>query len=125
MLPAFDTATTGRFLRDMFDMEPVEVKAADKINPADPEHLLLYVDDSDREIHVVKPVPDFSVRNSVPINPTMGHLALTVDDLSEVKRRLTAGGWTWGEGGVIGPVGRRRLYLYDPYMNIYEINERV
>jgi len=125
MIPAFDMQRTQGFFADVLGMAPVHVPPTnDPINPAGPEYLLLYVDDDGRELHVVKPVPNFSQRNGVPINPTMGHVAFTVDDLDAAKRQLDRGGWTYGDTGAIGPGGMKRIYVHDPHMNVIELNQR-
>jgi catechol 2,3-dioxygenase-like lactoylglutathione lyase family enzyme len=124
MIPAFDTGRERDFLADVFGMEPVAVESNDDGYSVDQDHLLLYVDAAGRELHVVKPVPSFSSGNGVPLNPTMGHVAINVNDLDLVAERLAAGGWTFGDAGEIGPKGMRRLYLLDPYMNVLEVNER-
>ena len=51
MIPAPETAATRRFLSEVLDMEPVAVPPdPTQIDPMGPEHLLLYVDASGREV---------------------------------------------------------------------------
>lgn len=123
LLPSHDTAVTGGFLEEILDMRPVAVEqASDGTNPMGPEHFLRYVDEGGREVHVVRPVPDFARRNGIAINPTLGHVAFAVDDLDSVEARMRERGWLAEAAGRIGPDGRARVYLYDPFMNVIEVN---
>jgi len=59
-------------------------------------------------------------------NPTIGgHVAITVLDLDAVKRRLEAAGILYSDAGQYAMAGYRQIYLYDPSMNLLEVNQRV
>jgi catechol 2,3-dioxygenase-like lactoylglutathione lyase family enzyme len=93
----------------------------------DPEFIaLLGTGSNSRGLHIVKPVPDFHIKNGLMFNPTIGgHFALTVPDLDAVKRRLDAAGTLYSEGGQYAMAGVRNLYVYDPSMNLVEINQMI
>ena len=77
-------------------------------------------------LHIVKPVPRFAKDNGLFHNPTIGgHVAITVPDLEVVKRRLEAAGVLFSDAGQYAMLGYRQIYLYDPSMNLIEINQRV
>lgn len=77
-------------------------------------------------LHIVKPVPRFAKDNGLFHNPTIGgHVAITVPDLEMVKRRLEAAGVLYSDAGQYAMLGYRQIYLYDPSMNLIEINQRV
>ena len=74
----------------------------------------------------MKPVPRFAKDNGLFHNPTIGgHVAITVPDLEVVKRRLEAAGVLFSDAGQYAMLGYRQIYLYDPSMNLIEINQRV
>ena len=75
---------------------------------------------------IVKPIPTFARDNNLPLNPTIGgHVAITVTDLAAVKRRLDAADVVYADVGEYAMAGMRSLYLYDPAMNVVEINQVV
>lgn len=92
---------------------------------AGPEYLALMGENS-RGIHIVKPVPEFARKNGLSLNPTIGgHFAITVQDLDAVKSRLDAANIMYSIGGEYAMAGVKNLYLYDPSMNIIEINQLI
>ena len=79
-----------------------------------------------RGLHIVRAVPDFGLRNKLHHNPTIaGHVAISVRDADQVKRRLEAAGHLVSDAGVYAMAGVRQLYVYDPFQNLVEINEIV
>jgi catechol 2,3-dioxygenase-like lactoylglutathione lyase family enzyme len=77
-------------------------------------------------LHIVKPVPSFAKANGLQHNPTIGgHVAITVPDLDAVKRRLDDAGIMYSDAGQYAMLGYRQIYLYDPSMNLLEVNQRV
>jgi catechol 2,3-dioxygenase-like lactoylglutathione lyase family enzyme len=91
----------------------------------DADHLAV-LGDNNRGIHIVKPVPEFAKNNGLLVNPTIGgHFAISVPDLAAVKRRLDAAGIMYSEGGQYAMDGVTNIYLYDPSMNLFEINQIV
>ena len=64
--------------------------------------------------------------NGLDHNPTIGgHVAITVPDIDVVKRRLDAAGIQYSDAGRYAMVGFHQIYLYDPSMNLIEVNQRV
>jgi catechol 2,3-dioxygenase-like lactoylglutathione lyase family enzyme len=77
-----------------------------------------------RGLHLCTPDmgPQFT---KLPINPTVGgHFAINVPDIEAVRRRLDAAGIVYSAP----PYGwamreLKQIYVYDPSMNVVEINE--
>ena len=87
------------------------------------EALALFGNDDNRGLHVVRPQPDFAKRNNLDHNPTVGgHFAIQVDDLGAVAKRLEDAGLLFSDAGCYAMAGLRQLYVYDPSMNLVEIN---
>ncbi len=87
------------------------------------EALALFGNDDNRGLHVVRPQPDFAKRNNLDHNPTIGgHFAIQVDDLGAVAKRLEDAGLLFSDAGCYAMAGLRQLYVYDPSMNLVEIN---
>ena len=85
--------------------------------------LALFGNDDNRGLHVVRPQPDFAKRNNLDHNPTVGgHFAIQVDDLGAVAKRLEDAGLLFSDAGCYAMAGLRQLYVYDPSMNLVEIN---
>ena len=87
------------------------------------EALALFGNDDNRGLHVVRPQPDFAKRNNLYHNPTIGgHFAIQVDDFAAVAKRLEDAGLLFSDAGCYAMAGLRQLYVYDPSMNLVEIN---
>lgn len=77
-------------------------------------------------LHLIRPDPEFARKNQLDHNPSIGgHLALQVDDLDAVVRRLQAASIPYSLTGTFAIPGMRHLYCYDPSMNLLEINEMI
>ena len=77
-------------------------------------------------LHIVKPVPAFARDNGLHHNPTIGgHVAISVPDIEAVKRRLEAAGILYSDAGQYAMLGYRQIYLYDPSMNLIEVNQKI
>ena len=127
-LQAHDVRATAAFLTEALGMQE---GGFDEVDPdrrggtfrTDAEVLAVF-EDGPRSVHVVKPIPDFARANGLPLNPTVGgHLALRVDDLGAIKARLDRMGWMYADVGRFAMAGTRSIYLYDPSMNVIEVNE--
>ncbi len=98
---------------------------------ADPARLTLFQPDAtprgdNAGLHVIKPEPAFARRNGLDHNPSIGgHVALQVDDLDAVIDRLKAADIPFSETGEFAIPGMRHIYVYDPAMNLLEINEMI
>jgi len=79
-----------------------------------------------RGLHIVRPIPTFARDNGLPLNPTVGgHVAITVPDLALVKTRLDAAEILYADVGEFAMAEMISIYLYDPAMNVVEINQQV
>jgi catechol 2,3-dioxygenase-like lactoylglutathione lyase family enzyme len=77
-------------------------------------------------VHLNPPEPDFNRRTGFWINPiSHGHVAFTVDDIDVVKRRLDERGIPYQDAGEFAVKGRYIVYVYDPDMNLLEINAKI
>jgi catechol 2,3-dioxygenase-like lactoylglutathione lyase family enzyme len=126
-IPAHNVRETVAFFRDLLGMQEGQWRLPSSnllgnFN-AGPDHLAIFGEDS-RGIHIVKPVAEFAKNNGLLVNPTIGgHFAITVADLGAVKKRLEAAGIMYSEGGRYAMEGVTNIYLYDPSMNLLEINQ--
>jgi catechol 2,3-dioxygenase-like lactoylglutathione lyase family enzyme len=85
---------------------------------------LAVIGQGNRGLHLFGLIPDFAQRTGLPINPSVGgHIAITVADISEVKRRLEAAGIFYSSPGEYAMPGVYQLYVYDPAGKLIEINQ--
>lgn len=133
-LPAHDVRETAAFFTAIFGMREgvFQRPAVGGDFRSDPAALAAFEQDGaealgpNNGLHIVKPVPGFAKANGLDHNPTIGgHVAITVPDLDTVKRRLDEAGIQYSDAGQYAMLGFRQLYLYDPSMNLIEINQRV
>lgn len=128
-LPAHRVQDTVAYFRDLVGLPESEWAAADG-SPvsdfvADMDKLAIFGDEN-RGIHIVKPTADFAKNNGFDHNPTIGgHFAITVNDLDAVATRLVQAGVLYTDAGAYAMAGMRQLYVYDPSMNLVEINQIV
>lgn len=98
---------------------------------SDPAKLTLFPTDTASEgdnagLHLIKPEAGFARANSLDHNPSIGgHVAFQVKDLDVVITRLKKAGIPYSLTGTFAIPGMRHLYLYDPDMNLLEINEMI
>lgn len=96
---------------------------------ADPARLCLFPGPSAAEganagLHLIRPEPEFARLNGLDHNPSIGgHVAIQVRDLDAVIARLKAAGIPYSETGVFAIPNMRHVYVYDPAMNLLEINQ--
>jgi len=96
---------------------------------ADPARLTIFpgntISQGDNSgLHLIKPEPEFARKNALDHNPSIGgHVAFQVDDLDAVIRRLKAAGIAYSLTGTFAIPNMRHLYVYDPSMNLIEVNE--
>ncbi|MGE0419327.1 MAG: VOC family protein [Acetobacteraceae bacterium] len=134
-LPAHDVRESAAFFSAIFGMqEGVFQRPASGGNfRSDPAALAAFEQDGgsatlgpNNGLHIVKPVPGFAKANGLDHNPTIGgHVAITVPDLDAVMRRLDAARIPYSDAGQYAMLGFRQIHLYDPSMNLIEINQRV
>lgn len=132
-LPAPDVRGSARFYAELLGLAegawtfpPPERTGFLK---ADPDRLALFAAPSAAKganagLHLIAPQPDFARRNGLDHNPSIGgHVAIQVPDLDAVARRLDAAGVPYSRAGEYAIPRMRHLYVYDPAMNLLEINE--
>jgi catechol 2,3-dioxygenase-like lactoylglutathione lyase family enzyme len=75
-------------------------------------------------LHLISPEPEFARKNGLDHNPSIGgHVAIQVDDLDAVMERLKAAGISFSYAPTFAIPNMRHVYVYDPAMNLLEINE--
>ncbi len=75
-------------------------------------------------LHLIKPDPTFARENGLDHNPSIGgHVAIQVEDLDVIIARLDSAGIAYSLTGEYAIPNMRHLYVYDPAMNLLEINE--
>ena len=77
-------------------------------------------------LHVVLPRVDFAKEHGMFLNPiTHGHLAWTVDDIEEVKRKLDERGVYYADLRNYLMSDLYQIYTTDPEGNVVEINQEL
>lgn len=75
-------------------------------------------------LHLIRPDPAFARQNGLDHNPSIGgHVAIQVADLDAVIGRLRAAGIPYSDAGTFAIPNMRHIYVYDPSMNLLEINQ--
>jgi catechol 2,3-dioxygenase-like lactoylglutathione lyase family enzyme len=127
-IPAADVRAMAKFYSEVFGMQEKTFPFPDKGRGAletGSDFVALFEDHNNRQIHICKPTPSLPWDNDLRLHPVInGHLAIEVDDIEEVKRRLEAARMPYNDAGAWSMVGYRQLYCYDPSMNVVEINQR-
>lgn len=129
-LPAHDVATAAAFYRDLIGLAEGTWRA-----PADTQvgditsnraMLTFFGGAGNRGLHLVKPSDRLMGRTGFQHNPTIGgHVAITVKDLAGVMARLRQAGTPFSDAGTYAMVGIHQIYVYDPSMNLVEVNQVV
>lgn len=124
-LPSMDVPKTRAFLRDVIGFQ-----TGDWVYPENQGELhhddksIAFFGSGNRGIHAVRPIPTFAVDNGFIHNPTIGgHFALTVPDLKPVMERFDDAGVLYSDAGIYAMAGIQQIYVYDPSMNVIEINQ--
>ncbi|MEM7774174.1 MAG: VOC family protein [Pseudomonadota bacterium] len=124
-IPAVDVKATASFLRDIIGLPEGNWTYPDK--PGELHHrddTIAYFGTENRGIHVVKPIATFARDNGFIHNPTIGgHPAISVPDITAVMRRLDDAGIPYSDAGTYAMKGVHQIYVYDPSMNVIEINQ--
>jgi catechol 2,3-dioxygenase-like lactoylglutathione lyase family enzyme len=125
-LPAHNVRESAQFYSAIFGMTEtkLDVVVGQAGRSSDPDHLAYFAEETPRSIHLAKPDPMFALERNMWLNPTVGgHLALRVDDLDAVKRALEKYDWPYVDAGEFAVPGVRNIYLFDPSMNMIEVNQ--
>jgi catechol 2,3-dioxygenase-like lactoylglutathione lyase family enzyme len=125
-LQTHDIAESARFYRDLLGLEngrPHTIGTGTSDMEISSQTLAV-VGDGNRGLHLLTPHPHFARQAGMSINPAMGgHVAISVDDIAAVKRRLDAEGIFYEDAGEHAAPGWKQIYLYDPSGNLIEVNE--
>jgi catechol 2,3-dioxygenase-like lactoylglutathione lyase family enzyme len=125
-IASHDVRKTVDFFRDIIGMTEgkFERSGTEKRGwTAGDDHIAVF-GTNNRGIHIVKPRVEFAKNNGFFHNPVIGgHFAITVPDLAAVQKRLDEAGIVYSYGGQYAMSGVLNLYVYDPSMNMIEINQ--
>ncbi|MEO1532086.1 MAG: VOC family protein [Pseudomonadota bacterium] len=134
-LPATDVRASARFYTEVLGLTEAAwtFPPPDQVGhiSADPAELTLLAcatgaRGANSGLHLIRPEPAFARKNGFDHNPTIGgHVAIQVDDLDAVMERLKAEGIPFTYAPPFAIPGMRHVYVYDPSMNLLEINEMV
>jgi len=134
-LPATDVRASAKFYAEIIGLteEAWTFPPAAQTGhvSADPARLTLFpptmaARGADPGLHIIRPEPEFARRNGLDHNPSIGgHVAIQVRDLDAVIARLKAAGIPYSETGIYAIPNMRHIYVYDPAMNLLEINAMV
>ncbi|MEM9199621.1 MAG: VOC family protein, partial [Pseudomonadota bacterium] len=132
-LQATDVRASARFYTQILGMSEADWQfpPASEVGflPADPDRLALFpaptgADGANAGLHLIAPDPEFARKNGFDHNPSIGgHIAIQVADLDAVIARLTEAGIPYSYAPTFAIPNMRHVYVYDPAMNLLEINE--
>ncbi|WP_068117274.1 VOC family protein [Tropicimonas marinistellae] len=130
-LPAPDMAASAKFYETVLGLSAETWTFPSKRGAVsdDPMRLRLYpvsgpAQGANEGLHLIEPDPAFARENGLDHNPSIGgHVAIQVEDLDAVIARLEAAGINYSLAGEYAIPGMRHVYVYDPGMNLLEINE--
>ncbi|MEM7406329.1 MAG: VOC family protein [Pseudomonadota bacterium] len=125
-IPAHDVGKTAAYFRDVIGLPEGEWGTPDGSDVAPSEHgQFAFFGKDHRGIHIVKPSAAAGRQAGFHHNPTVGPcMALGVSDLDAVKRRLEDAAVVYTDAGLDSATGLRRIYCYDPSMNLIEVNQK-
>ena len=113
---------TVAFYRDLLELTPVELPR-DQAEYSAGIHTM--ADPSGYQYHFVPAERDFTERESLPVNPLIGHLAFRVDDIAALRERLDAAGIPYSDMGVWAIKGWHQLFCEDPDGRVVEFHQVV
>ncbi|MEL6218542.1 MAG: VOC family protein [Pseudomonadota bacterium] len=132
-LPATDVRASARFYAEILGMAEGSwvFPPADQVGhiSADPARLTVFPNQTTAKganagLHLILPEPEFARKNGFDHNPSIGgHVAIQVPDLEVVMERLKAAGIPFSYAPTFAIPHMRHIYVYDPAMNLLEINE--
>jgi catechol 2,3-dioxygenase-like lactoylglutathione lyase family enzyme len=84
-----------------------------------------FFDASSRALHLIRPDPGYGAARGLHVNPMVGgHLALHVDDLEAIVRRLEGRGWAYSRLANPSDGPRLVVFVRDPSRNVVELTQR-
>jgi catechol 2,3-dioxygenase-like lactoylglutathione lyase family enzyme len=126
-LQTHDVQESARFYREVLGLESggaTHSIGTGSSNMEINDKVLAVVGEGNRGLHLLTPHPSFARQSGMAINPAMGgHVAIAVDDIDAVKRRLDEAGIFYEDAGEHAVPGWSQIYLYDPSGNLIEINQ--
>ncbi len=132
-LPATDVRASARFYAQVLGLAEGRwtFPPAEQVGHIsnDPEQLTLFPCDTASQgansgLHLILPEPEFARKNALDHNPSIGgHVAIQVTDLDAVMERLKVAGIPFSYAPTFAIPHMRHVYVYDPAMNLLEINE--
>lgn len=128
-LQSFDVRTSIAFFVEIAEMEegrwqPPEDMGDFSIDPS--KLAILPLGEGNRGLHLIEPDPGFGHRNNFPHNPSIGgHPAFWVQDIHAVMKRLDEAEILYSDAKVYAMPGMHQIYVYDPHMNMIEVNQYV
>lgn len=132
-LPAADVRASAKFYTEILGLQEARwtFPPPEQVGhiSADPAQLTLFPCDTASKgansgLHLIRPEPEFARKNGLDHNPSIGgHVAIQVPDLDAVIVRLKAAGIPFSYAPTFAIPNMRHIYVYDPAMNLIEINE--
>ncbi|MEM6932614.1 MAG: VOC family protein, partial [Pseudomonadota bacterium] len=129
-VPAHDVRASARFYADILGMAeaPWVFPPNPRVVSRDADRLTLFPTATgalgpNPGLHIVKPDPGFAHAQGFVHNPTIGgHIAYQTRDLAPVIARIERAGLAYTAPGVAAIPGIHQVYLFDPSMNLVEMN---
>jgi catechol 2,3-dioxygenase-like lactoylglutathione lyase family enzyme len=126
-VPAHDVRVVARFYREVLGLTEVEMPVKEGIGTPE-QQLVAWFDPGNGlpGLHVVLPRVDFAKEHNMFLNPiTHGHIAWTVDDIEEAKRKLDERGVYYADARNYLMSNLYQIYTTDPEGNVVEINQEL
>jgi catechol 2,3-dioxygenase-like lactoylglutathione lyase family enzyme len=129
-IPVRNVRKTAEFYKALFDMEETPFPMASGGGSfRDTKDVVALFDDGNdgAQLHLNLATPELTWENpELHVHPVLnGHYAIEVDDIEEVKERLRSKKVHFDDRGQWAYAGYHQVYLYDPEMNVFEVNQRI
>ncbi|MDB5511932.1 MAG: glyoxalase/bleomycin resistance protein/dioxygenase [Enterovirga sp.] len=126
-IPAHDLEKSTVFYRDILGLNQAHpTYGTGSTNTRTGPEWISSFGDGYHGLHVTRPIPEFARDNNLSINPVAnGHIAICVEDIDSVKKRLDEAGMMYADAGEYSIPGLLQIYVFDPSMNVIEINQEI